>query len=43
MAASEEKIMNLLMRAKEQSEKAGLKSTFRKLTSWQLVPSLHGK
>ena len=43
MAASEEEIMNLLMRAKEKSEKGDLKSTFRKPTSWQLVPSLHGK
>ena len=28
---------------KEESEKVGLSSTFRKLRSWHLVPSLHGK
>ena len=31
------------MKVKEESEKIGLNSTFRKLRSWQLVPSLHGK
>ena len=30
-------------KVKEESEKAGLNSTFRKLRSWHLVPSLHGK
>ena len=30
-----------LMKVKEESEKVG--STFRKLRSWHLVPSLHGK
>ena len=29
------------MRMKEETEKAGLKSTFKKLRSWHLVPSLH--
>ena len=41
MAESEEELKSLLM--KEESEKVGLKSTFRKLRSWHLVPSLHGK
>ena len=40
MSESEE-LKSLLM--KEESEKVGLNSTFRKLRSWHLVPSLHGK
>ena len=43
MAESEEVLKNLLMKVKEESEKVGLNSTFRKLRSWHLVPSLHGK
>ena len=43
MAESEEKLKNLLMKVKEESEKAGLNSTFKKVKSWHLVPSLHGK
>ena len=39
MAESEE-LKSLLMKVKEESEK---KSTFKKLRSWHLVPSLHGK
>ena len=39
MAESEEVPMSLLMRVKEESES----SSFRKLRSWHLVPSLHGK
>ena len=31
------------MKVKEESEKAGLKLTFRKLRSWHPVPSLHGQ
>ena len=42
MAESEEELKSLLMKVKE-SEKAGLKSTFKKRRSWHLVPSLHGK
>ena len=42
MAESEE-LKILLMKVKEESEKVGLRSTFRKLRSWHLVPSLHGK
>ena len=43
MAESEEELKSLLMRVKEESEKVGLKPTFRKRRSWHLVPSLHGK
>ena len=43
MAESEKNYRSLLMRVKEESEKVGLSSTFRKLRSWHLVPSLHGK
>ena len=42
MAESKE-LKSLLMKVKEESEKVGLNSTFRKLRSWPLVPSLHGK
>ena len=42
MAESEE-LKSLLMKVKEESEKVGLNSTFRKRRSWHLVPSLHGK
>ena len=42
MVESEE-LKSLLMKVKEEREKIGLKSTFRKLRSWHLVPSLHGK
>ena len=41
MAESEEELKSLLMQVKEESENVGL--TFRKLRSWHLVPSLHGK
>ena len=43
MAESEEELKSLLMKVKEESEKIGLNSTFRKLRSWHLVPSLHGR
>ena len=43
MEESEEQLKSLLMKVKEESEKGGLKLTFRKLRSWHLVPSLHGK
>ena len=42
-AESEEELKSLLMKVKEESENVGLSSTFRKLRSWHLVPSLHGK
>ena len=44
MADSEEELKSLLMKVKEESEKAGLKLNIQKtLRSWHLVPSLHGK
>ena len=43
MAESEEKLNSLWVRVKEESQKAGLNSTFEKLRSWHLVPSLHGR
>ena len=44
LMAETEELKSLLMKVKEESEKVGLKnSIFRKLTSWHLVPSLHGK
>ena len=43
MVESEKELKSLLMKVKEESEKVGLKLTFRKLRSWYLVPSLHGK
>ena len=41
MAESEEELKSFLM--KEEKEKVGLNSTFRKLRSWHLVPSLQCK
>ena len=43
MAGSEMELKSLLMKVKEESEKAGLNSPFRKLRSWHPVPSLHGQ
>ena len=43
MAESEEELKSFLMKVKEESEKFGLNSTLRKLRSWHMVPSLHGK
>ena len=43
MSESEEELKSLVMRVKEESEKAGLNSTFKKLRSWHPGPSLHGK
>ena len=43
MSESEEELNSLLMKVKEESGKVGLNSTFRKLRSWHLVLSLHGK
>ena len=42
-AESKEELKNLLMKVKEESEKAGLTLTIKKGKSWHLVPSLHGK
>ena len=43
LMAEIEELNSLLMKVKEESEKVGLNSTFRKLRSWHLVPSLHSK
>ena len=46
MAESEGELKSLLMKVKEESKKGGLQlfiTTFRKLRSWHLVPSLHGR
>ena len=43
MAESEEEVKSLLMKVKEESEKVGLNSTFKKLRICHLVPSLHDK
>ena len=43
MAESKEELKSLLMKVKEESDKIGLNSTFRKRRSWHPVPSLHGK
>ena len=43
MADSEEELKSLLIKVKEENEKVGLKLTFKKLRSWHLVPSHHGK
>ena len=43
MAESDEELKSLLMRLKEESEKAGLKPNLQNLRSWHPVPSLDGK
>ena len=43
MAESEEELKSLLMKVKEESEKAGLKLSVQKTKSWHAVPSLHSK
>ena len=43
MAVSEKELKSLLMKVKEENEKAGLKLNIQKLRSWHPVPSLHGK
>ena len=43
MAESEDELKSLLMKAKEEREKVGLKLNIQKLRSWHLVPSFHGK
>ena len=42
MAESKE-LKSLFLKVKEESEKLAYNSTFKKLRSWHLVPSLHGK
>ena len=43
LIAESEELKSLLMKVKQETEKVGFNSTFRKLRSWHLVPSLHGK
>ena len=43
MAKSEEELKNLLMKVKEESEKADLKLNIKNLRSWHLVTSLQVK
>ena len=43
MSESQEELKSLLMKVKEESEKAGLKFNIEKLRSLHPVPSLHGK
>ena len=42
-AESKEELKSLLMKVKEETEKAGLKLNIQKTKSWHPVPSLHGK
>ena len=42
MAESEEEIKSILMKTKEESEKAGLKLNIQKTKIMASVPSLHG-
>ena len=42
-AENKEELKSLLMRVKEESDKAGLKLNIQKTRSWHLVPPLHGK
>ena len=43
LSVKSEELKSLLMRVKEESEKAGLKLNIKKKRLWHLVPSLHGK
>ena len=43
LMAEREELKSLLMKLKEESEKAGLKLNIQKTKIWHLVPSLHGK
>ena len=43
LRAESEELKRLLMKVKEESEKVGLNSTFKKQRSWHPVSSLHGK
>ena len=43
MAESEEELKSLLIKVKEESEKAGLKLNFQKTKTMDLDPSIHGK
>ena len=43
MAEREKELKSLLIKVKEESEKAGLNSAFKKRRPQHLIPSLHGK
>ena len=43
MTENKEELKSLLMKVKEEREKAGLKLNIQKTKIWHLVPSLHGK
>ena len=43
MAESKEELQSLLMKVKEEGEKAGLKFSIQKMNIWHLVPSFHGR
>ena len=43
LMADSEELKSLLMKVKEESEKAGLKLNIQKLKSWHLFLSFHGK
>ena len=43
VAESKEELESLLMKVKEESEKAGLKFNIQTMRSWHPVPSFHGK
>ena len=43
MAESEEALKSLLMKVKEETEKAGLKLNIQKMKTMASCPSLHGK
>ena len=43
MTESEEELKSLLIKVKEESEKAGLKLNIQKTKIWHPIPSLHGK
>ena len=43
MEESEEELKSILMKMKEEIEKAGLKLKIQKTKSWHLVPSFNGK
>ena len=43
MVDSEEELHSLLIKLKEESEKASLKLNIQKTSSWHPVPSLNGK
>ena len=43
IAESKGELQSLLMKVKEEGEKAGLKFSIQKMNIWHLVPSFHGR